>query len=189
MRRTLALLLGALVLAATAIAPAVPASASPWGCQFDSPYLTWTAKLKNPTKYLNPAQWAATYWQQTPTPIVMAQISGDGDLWVADGNFGNTNYVGIVHDTRGNDPFLTCSAGFWSGPIVAWWNSYHTNNYTGEMNLSIMVHEMGHALGLGHESHEPCAETNIMEPSTTKRYNCSIYKPQARDIYYINVIY
>lgn len=188
--RVLSLIVGAALAVAVVVTPAPPAAANPWGCQFSTPNLKWKANITNTAAYLNPAQWSATYWTRTLTPIILTQVTSGANIGIADGVFGATGFDGITLNNLQQNPFTTCSNGYWTRGIVTWWNRTYTDSYSGEKKLSVMVHELGHALGLGHESFQYCSEVQIMQPDTYTRYDrCGKYTPQGRDVAWINSIY
>ncbi|CAL9459956.1 hypothetical protein SUDANB95_02602 [Actinosynnema sp. ALI-1.44] len=78
------------------------ATAAPWGCQFSTPNLKWKPAITNTAAYLNPAQWAAKHWQDTPTPIVLTQVTSGANILIADGFF-DGDFVGIMLDVEGKD--------------------------------------------------------------------------------------
>lgn len=172
------------------VTPIAPAAAAPWGCQFSTPSLGWKPALTNSAAYLNPAQWSARYWHETNTPIFLTQVSSGANIVIADGTFAAADgFDGIVKTATGDDrPCLTPHN--WTTGMVAWWNKRYTDSYSGEKKLSVMVHELGHTLGLWHEDFTSCNYVSIMEDDTYTRYDvCRKYTPQTADVAFINQIY
>ncbi|MFE9748148.1 matrixin family metalloprotease [Saccharothrix saharensis] len=189
--RAVTALVGVAAMVAATVPAAAPASAAPLGCQFSTPNLKWKASISNTAAYLNPAQWSAKYWHDTPTPVILTQVTSGANIAIADGNFGNVTFDGATRSGVDQTQAPSCaSTGYWATGVVTWWNRYFTDDYSGQKKLSVMVHELGHALGLGHESHSSCSSVNIMETGTYQRYDvCGKYAPQAADINYVNALY
>lgn len=74
-----------------------------------------------------------------------------------------------------------------------WWayyDTYYTTGYPSTARQAVMGHEMGHALGLGHDSTGPGRSVALMHENLNWSYfNCGIYTPQQDDVNGINFLY
>ncbi|OCC09512.1 matrixin family metalloprotease [Streptomyces sp. PTY087I2] len=161
------------------------------GCKYNTAgnSLRWTDTTSR-NEYSNPAQWAISRWNSTSTQFNFAAVSSGANLRLADGNFGNTGFDGILLDASGvnptsDNPLLKCRNGYWAETNTAWLNRYYTDSYSGAKKQSVYVHEVGHALGLAHRS--SCV---IMHPTTSVRYDeCGRSTPAQDDINGANALY
>ncbi|NIL59952.1 matrixin family metalloprotease [Salinispora arenicola] len=168
-----------------------------YGCKYSGSgiNLKWQPALNNTSAYLNPAQWSIKVWNQVSAPVYFTQVTSGANLRIADGNFGNLPFDGVLLDASGvdpvgDDPLNKCNNGFWSETNTTWWNTYYTDGASGQKKQSIMVHEIGHALGLAHRQTSSCSTSSIMEPVTYRRYDvCGHATPQADDIDGANYLY
>ncbi|MFD7385883.1 matrixin family metalloprotease [Streptomyces anulatus] len=160
-----------------------------------------TLKWSNVTSsyaYSNPAQFSIEAWNSTSTQFNFTQVNRGANLRVADGNFGSHDFDGILLDADGVDPgpggdhalFKCNSSGHWTETMTAWINRYHADSYSGAKKKNVMVHEIGHALGLDHQDLADCWSTSIMDSQTSDRYDrCGLTEPTQDDINGANKIY
>ncbi|MFD5426574.1 matrixin family metalloprotease [Streptomyces sp. NPDC127084] len=157
-----------------------------------------TLKWSNVTSsytYSNPAQLAISAWNSTSTQFNFTQVNTGANLRVADGNFGNVSYDGIILDASGvnretDSALAKCrdsGTGFWQETNTAWINRKYADSYPAAKRKSIFVHEIGHALGLAHEDDLGCAIMN--EGSYTRYDECGLHVPAADDIAGANALY
>lgn len=165
------------------------AAADPIGCQFTTASLKWEDATSR-ASYSTPAHSSVAAWNATATPVSLIEVTTGENVTVADGNFGATGFVGITRDNQGSSPPACTSSGYWRYGIVTWWNRYYTDGYNAGKRQSIMVHELGHGLGLAHTTSTSCLDTDIMLQGASYRYDvCGINTPKNNDIYWINVLY
>jgi hypothetical protein len=120
-------------------------------------------------------------WNATPTPVVMTKnsVRGNEDI----GGYSVTNsgvkWDGLTIYTHSGTTFVYAESQL---------NDFFTDGYVANKRRSVTGHEIGHALGLGHQSGQ-----DLMNPATcgaASRY-CAwgIYTPRSDDINGINTIY
>ncbi len=125
---------------------------------------------------------AAGDWTNTPTPIVFQRAAISVSAFVSDGSYGATGYDGITY-------LPPCPGGIWAGPTNSYWNDYYTKGYSSNDKIQVMVHELGHALGLAHAGSSTCAGQPIMYFSSSRYEVCGHVVPQSDDINGVNAIY
>jgi len=129
-------------------------------------------------------------WNNAATPITITKVTSGANIGVAEGNFGNTGLDGITQDALGNSPPACNGSGTWAGGVFVWWNSYYTDSYVTAKRESVMVHELGHALGLAHNTAGTCGNMPIMKSDIATRYGtCGLTNPNTDDINRVNALY
>ncbi|MET7880108.1 matrixin family metalloprotease [Micromonospora profundi] len=197
MRRIAAFSAALVGILATIALPASPASAyNLFNCKFnaDGNALKWQPAITD-SSYSTPAVDAINSWNSASTQFNFTKVTSGANVRVADGNFGQVwhelSFYGIALDIYQNNPVqYSCSGGTWDTTIVAWWNRYYTDSFSAQKRQAIMVHEVGHALGLAHSNGANCADGRIMATDVVAQYNsCGIARPMSDDIAGANAIY
>jgi hypothetical protein len=173
------------------IAEAAPAFAVQYaleGCKFagSGNALKWK---DNTTRvgYSGPAATSVTAWNSATTHVTLTLVTTGANVNVNDGNFGPTingnQWDGVTY-------LSTCSGGYWTATANSWWNRYYTDAYASTERQSVMVHEIGHALGLDHYTAGTCPNVQIMQTDTYMRYDfCAYSTPQSGDVAGVNTMY
>jgi hypothetical protein len=160
------------------------------GCQYNASgnSLKWK-DLTRTNAYRNPAEFSIIAWNNSSSQIQFTEVNSGANLNIADGNFGNIGFYGILLDASGthpdNDSALNkCSNGYWTETNTAWWNTYLMDDLPGAAKQGTMVHEIGHALGLAHRftSGQPCSNVTMMDYFSQRWTRCGWNTPRVDDI-------
>ncbi len=108
---------------------------------------------------------SGTDWQVLMSSVYDSGAGWDGYTWLA-----------------------PCTSGCTYNTAITYLNDYYTNGYSTNQRISVTAHELGHAIGLGHEWGSVLM--NAYTCGSWSRY-CSygIYTPQADDRNGVNALY
>ena len=119
------------------------------------------------------------YWRQAANPPFTYQTSCTTNLiTLLDANYSAVDWDGVTH----LDPSLTANP-YTSGYATLNW--YFLQNYVINKRISVASHELGHVLGLDHNT--GCV---LMVIDSATRYDtCGIYTPQSDDVAGVQALY
>ncbi len=162
--------------------PAPPASAyALLSCHMSNPQSSYGKTGGVTGGYATALTNAANDWTQTSTRLIIYAGSSSSQFTVDAFNFGNTGYDGIQNSSG-------CHSGIWIDPYANW-NTYYTDSYTTTAKEQVIVHEIGHVLGLAHSGSSTCSGQPLMYYSSDRYFVCGHVKPQPDDVNGINAIY
>lgn len=156
------------------------------GCKMKNRTILWKNATTNRDYYVAAVD-AMNSWGNN-TKLGFQRVDSGANLTVANGNFGDSGFDGIMKSTTSAIP--GCSRDHWTSTAFAWLNTHHTKTYSYAKRRSVFTHEVGHALGLAHNERGRCSTLAVMHPSTYTRFDvCGISTVRSDDIRGINSLY
>jgi hypothetical protein len=126
---------------------------------------------------------SAGRWNSAVARARLVPVTSGYRIYASETNLGNDGYAGLTY-------VAGCSGGTFATANSSYANTYYNDSYPNGERFAVMVHEIGHALGLGHNAaHGNCAVVQIMYPSVDSYVNCGKQTPQSDDIAGINALY
>jgi hypothetical protein len=150
-------------------------------CKWASSNVVWSNLAT--TGYKTTMTNAMAAWSSAGTDVSLTAVPPEYSYNVRlfDSNDGAVSYDGLTS--------YSCSGGVFVGVVASRANRYYTDGYSADGKKQVMVHEVGHALGLGHSGSSACSGQPIMYLSSNRWTVCGHVNPQPDDVSGINYLY
>lgn len=130
---------------------------------------------------------SAADWNARAAHARFVRVHPGGEVSAGEVNNGNNGFPGITNFPGG------CTNGFFGSGIsstTSRLNTWYGDQNPGNYRYFVMEHELGHALGLDHNtSHASCSTTYLMYPTVDPYFNCGFWWPQSDDVAGVDSLY
>lgn len=186
------------LLAATAVAvslAAIPQSAAghampAWtrnavSCHFGSTSLKWKDATTR-ASYRDPAADSMATWSSSSV-LSLTKVSSGANITIADGVLGEPGTYGLTR--YGNQASSPCAGGHYTfGPTI-WLNREMLDSRSYWVKRTTAVHEIGHAVGLGHDNSQPCSAGIMQADASFVMFTCGRQTPGSDDLAGVRYLY
>ena len=119
-------------------------------------------------------------WNSAQSKISFTAVNSGQRVTMYETNLGSIGRSGLSS--------WSCSGGNFVAPVTSRWNQFYTDTYDDTAKKQVMVHELGHALGLDH-SGSLCGTAAIMYTDDYRYFTCNWSTPKSDDATGINNLY